>query len=139
MNQLMENLKELTSDVLYKMFFLIEEAEPLKKNFDFKYGVCIENDKFSIILLYTDKVAKLLTENFLGTDVISDEDIYDTLKEAINIIAGNFIGLHLKNLSDKVPVPYKIKDLKTIKNEDYNAKIMFFHEDPLKLMLKLNT
>lgn len=138
MVQMMQNLRDLTSDVLCKMFFLTEETEPASKNFNFKYAVCIENDKFSIILVYTEKVARLLTENFLGIDDITDDDIYDTLKEVINIIAGNFIGIYLKNLSDKVPVPYAIKDIKELKTDDYMADMMFFKEDPLKLMLKFS-
>lgn len=137
MNQIMEKLKELTSDVLCKMFFLIEEAEPIQKNFVFKYGVCLENNKFSMILLFTEKIAYLLTENFLGTKENSEEDIFDTLKEALNIIAGNFIGLYMKNLSDKVPVPYAIKNINELKTESYPAKIMFFNENPLKLMFKI--
>ena len=132
---MIQNLKELTSNILETMFYLIEETEPIQVAYNYQYAVCIKDPKLEIILMFSRKTAIAITENFLGTDEIEETDIVDTLKEAINIITGNYIRITLNDMQTKINIPY-ILDVSDIKFENYNSALLFYKEEPLNILVK---
>jgi len=127
----------LTSNILEEMFFLSQETEPLVKNFDYKYAVGINDGKVDIIIMFCDKTAKMMTENFQGDDKITVADIHDTLKECVNIIVGNFLGDLYPNIPKKINIPVMIQDIRSIDIDSYDHSMLFFREEPLDILLKL--
>ena len=136
MMTMIQNLKELTSNILETMFYLTEETEPIQKEYDYRYAVCIKDPKVEVILLFSVKTAISMTENFLGTDDISDSDIKDTLKEAINIIMGNFIRVSMNDAETKINIPF-IQEVSQVKTDGYDSEMLFYKEEPLNILLKM--
>ena len=135
----MENLqilKDLTSNILEEMFFLTQETEPLVKNFDYKFAVRIKDEKADIILMFCEKTAKLMTENFQGDDNITTVDIHDTLKECVNIIVGNFLGSIYPNVPKRINIPEMIENIGSIDLNSYKSAMLYFREEPLDILLK---
>ncbi|MCL2063188.1 MAG: chemotaxis protein CheX [Candidatus Cloacimonetes bacterium] len=134
---MIQNLKDLTSNILETMFYLTEETEPIQKEQNFKYAVCIKDEKLDMILMFSGRTAVTMTENFLGTDDITDADIVDTLKEAINIITGNFIRISMNDQNAKINIPFMIDNISSIKTESYQTAMLFYKEEPLSILLKV--
>jgi len=137
MKEMIQNLKELTSDILETMFYLTQETEPIQPAYDYKYIVSIKDPNVDIILKFSVKTAVTMTENFLGTDEISENDIEDTLKEAINIITGNFIRITMNDLNTKINIPFMIRDVSSIRESEYGSELLFYKEEPLNILLKM--
>jgi chemotaxis protein CheY-P-specific phosphatase CheC len=119
------------------MFFVTQETEPLVKHFNYKHAINIRDDKVDIILMFCEKTASVMTENFLGTDEISSQDIQDTLKESVNIIVGNFLGTMYPEMPKKINIPVMITNVHGIKVEAYESTILYFKEEPLNILLKV--
>jgi hypothetical protein len=130
-------LRDLTSKILDEMFYITEETEPLVKDFNYKFAVNIKDDKADIILMFCDKTAKLMTENFIGTNKISVNDIHDTLKECVNIIVGNFLGTLFPEMPKKINIPTIIEKVGTIDIHAYDHAILYFKEEPLDILVKM--
>ena len=134
---MIQELRELTSSIIESMFYLTEETQPLKENSNYKYAVSIKDTKVEIILMFCEKTAKVMAENFLGTDDINENDIIDTLKEAINIITGNFVRVNMNDKSMKINIPFTINTQTPIAFENYQFAFLFYKEETLKILLKM--
>jgi len=134
--KMIQILEDLTSNILETMFFLIPET-PADSEPAFKYAVNIKDPKVDIIILYCEKTAKEMSVNFLGTDEIGEQDIHDTLKESINIIAGNFIGSEFSTTISRIRIPEMIADLGSINQATYETTTLYYNEEPVKLLLKI--
>jgi len=129
-------LKDLTSNILETMFFITQETEPLVKNFQYKFACNIQDAKFDIVLLFCEKTAVLMTENFLGIDKASTKDVQDTLKESVNIIVGNFLGALFPDSPKKINIPVMIDNINAINVDEYKNTLLYFKEEPLEILLK---
>jgi chemotaxis protein CheY-P-specific phosphatase CheC len=118
------------------MFFLIQETPSEDQNIELKYAVNIKDPKVDIIMLFCEETAYSMAENFLGTDEIEDSDIVDTLKECINIIAGNIIGNELMEYTTRVNIPSML-DIATIDKSTFEKAVLFYNEKPVEILLKL--
>ena len=134
--EILQTLKDLTSNILEEMFFLTQETEPLVKNFDYKYAVRIKDEKADVILMFCEKTAKLMTENFQGDDNITTVDIHDTLKECVNIIVGNFLGTTYPNVPKRINIPEMVENIGSIDLNAYKSAMLYFREEPLDILLK---
>jgi len=119
------------------MFFLTQETEPYSRKFDYKYAVNIRDPKVDLIIMFCEQTAYLMTENFIGSDEITERDIHDTLKESINIIAGNFMPRAIPDFANKIYIPQMVQDLGSIKDDLYHSALLYYREEPLKILLKL--
>jgi len=134
---MIQNLKDLTSNILETMFYLTEETEPIQPEYNYKYAVCIKDPKVDIILVFSERTAATMTENFLGYDDITEDDIIDTLKEAINIITGNFIRLSMNDQITKINIPIMIDNISAINTQSYETALLFYKEEPLNILIKM--
>ena len=135
--EMITNLKDLTSNILETMFFLTQETEPQGKNKKFKYAVNIKDPRVDLLIMFCEKTAYAMTENFLGNDEITEQDIHDTLKESINIIAGNFMPKAFPDFGNKIFIPLMVKDISSIDMEAYNSAMLYYREEPLNILLKV--
>ena len=137
MMEMIQDLKELTSNILETMFFLMQETEPIQVVEDYKYAVSIQDPKVEIVLMFCGKTAAMMAENFIGMDEISENDVIDTLKEAINIVAGNFIRSCMNDLQTKINIQFVIKDVGKINLGEYSTALLYYQEEPLNILLKM--
>jgi len=126
----------LTSNILETMFFLTQETEPNVKSCEYKYAVNIKDPRIDIIIMFCESTAFAMTENFLGLDDITEKDIEDTLKESINIIAGNFIPKAFPDFGNKIYIPEMIRNFEEIDVKSYNSAMLFYKEAPLHILMK---
>jgi len=134
--KMIQILEELTSDILEKSFFLIQET-PTDTTPAFQYAVNIKDPKVDIIIMYCDKTAKEMSANLIGSDDITEQDIHDTLKESINIIAGNFIGSEFADSISRIRIPELIKNIESINQDQYESTVLYYNEEPVKILLKI--
>jgi len=134
--KMIQILEELTSNILETMFFLIQET-PCDTEPKYKYGVNIKDTKVDIIILYCERTAQEMSVNFLGTDEIKEQDLCDTLKESINIIAGNFIGSEFAEANTRIRIPEMIPNIDAIKQSEYESTMLWYNEEPVKILLKI--
>ena len=136
---MMTNLRDLISKVLEEMFFMIEETPPDDSVENYSYESTIDDPFFTIKVLLGEELALEITSNFLGMeDEIEEEDIYDCLKEIVNMFAGNFIGDYYPQHDKLIPIPETLK-LNSYKEEDYKdfeSTVFYYDSKPLKLLLK---
>ena len=130
-------LRDLTSNILETMFYLVQETPPDEQNHQYRYAVDIKDPRVDIILIFCEKTAIEMSENFLGINNIEQQDIHDTLKESINIIAGNFINAELAEYTKKINIPTMIENIGEIDEPSYESAILFYNEEPVKILLKL--
>ena len=135
--KMIQNLKDLTSNILETMFFLAQETEPQEQASDYQYAVRIVDHRVDIIIMFCQSTARTMTENFLGMDDITEQDIQDTLKESINIIAGNFMPNAFPDFGNKIYIPTLVTDLKGIDKNAYNSAMLYYREEPLNVLLKV--
>ena len=133
--EMIQSLKDLTSNILETMFFLTQETEPLEKSSSYRYAVSIKDQRLEIIIMFCERTARLMTENFLGTEEISEKDITDTLKECINIIVGNFVGSNIQDFTKKINIPNVI-DVSSVKIDAYDSALLYYREEALNVLLK---
>ncbi len=132
-----QTLKDLISNILKKMFFLNEETAPDKFMETFFYSTEITDNNFHILLLFSDKLACEITENFLGFEDYDQEDVLDCLQEVVNMITGNFIGICFPEHDKLLPFPTSsICDTSTLSVEEYESDYLFYHLQPLKILYK---
>jgi len=131
-------LKHTTSNVLQKMFFMIEETPPerIQENYEF-YTYVTKND-IEIHLLFSKKMAEEITENFLGIpQVTSDEEILDCIGEITNMICGNFVGEIFQDMEKMLPLPTSKKIRENIRfDSSYQDETLFYNGQPIKLYFK---
>ena len=130
-------LRDLTSNILETMYFLVQESPPDEPDHRYKYGVNIRDPRVDIILLFCENTAKEMSANFLGTNEYELSDIHDTLKESINIIAGNYISSQLVEYTKKINIPTMIENLDKFDETGYESAVLFYNEEPVKILLKL--
>jgi hypothetical protein len=135
--EMITNLKDLTSNILETMFFLTQETEPQNSNKKYKYAVNIKDPRVDLIIMFSEKTAYTMTENFLGNDEITEQDIHDTLKESINIIAGNFMPKAFPDFGNKIFIPVMVKNISGIDIASYNSAMLYYREEPLNILLKV--
>ncbi len=102
MKELMQEVKETMMaaifDVLEKMFYVF--LEPVEDECsDYDVGAAIQfsgAQKGELKILASEGLAKSMVQNLLGLEgeEITDEDIEDCIKEAANMICGNYLGRH---------------------------------------------
>jgi hypothetical protein len=80
------------------MFFLFPEVIENKEDISnmprdyFKALIHLNDNKWLLILRGSEKLAEAMTKNFLGQEGSVDEpEIADVFREAVNVIAGNFL------------------------------------------------
>jgi len=127
----------LTSNILETMFFLTQETEPQNIDKTHKYAVNIKDPRVDLIIMFCENTANTMTENFLGNDDITEQDIHDTLKESINIIAGNFMPKAFPDFGNKIFIPVMVKNISGIDTASYNSAMLYYSEEPLNILLKV--
>ncbi len=95
----LENFSRVISDIFEDMFFLfhdepIPDHRPGNRSW---YRICIAvigPDPFSLHFSFSDKLARIMAENYLGLDSadISQDIAVDVIKEAVNVMAGNLLN-----------------------------------------------
>ena len=135
--EMITNLKDLTSNILETMFFLTQETEPQNTDKEYKFAVNIKDPRVDMIIMFCEKTAYSMTENFLGNDDITEQDIHDTLKESINIIAGNFMPKAFPDFGNKIFIPVMVKNISSIDTTSYNSAMLYYREEPLNILLKV--
>jgi hypothetical protein len=131
MQEQMTNLKDVTSNILADMFFLYEETEPDSYEKSFKYCAFITESNLKIKLYSGQELAVSLTKNFLGSDMVTEEDILDVLKEILNMIIGNYIGKFCIEYKKHIPVPQTVVLPETYKMPDMPHSLLFYDSLPL--------
>ena len=98
MTQILTTLKSVIFDIFGDMFFMFpdeyDEPEPFPADW-IKYQIKISMETaFYLSCYFTPGQAKLMAENFLGeaAEIINDEIIGETLKEAVNVVGGNLLN-----------------------------------------------
>lgn len=128
--EMLTNLKTVIFKVFQDMFFLFPEdyEEELKFSKDIiKVNIDIykrEDEKKTLSFYFTESLAKMMTENYLGQeDELSDVIIQETLKEAVNVIGGNFLNSFEESYNlgiPEIPAPESEKNLKEKLEDDMN-------------------
>jgi len=127
----------VTSNILESQYFFIQETQTDESGAEYKYAVNIKDSRLDIIILFCQKTAVLMAENLLGTCDVDEDDIVDALKESINIIVGNLYGTPLGEDMKKVSIPEMIKNIGAITEQNYEKALLFYNEEPLKILLKI--
>ena len=97
--KILQTLREVIFNIFETMFFLFpEEIEQKKEDISdmprdyFKALIHLNDNKWLMILQGSEKLAEAMTKNFLGQEGTVDEaQIADVFREAVNVIAGNFL------------------------------------------------
>ncbi len=91
-------LKEVIFSVFETMFFLFPEAvesekdRPVNPDEYFRAFLYLNDNKWLLILRGSEKLADTMAKNFLGQEGPVDEaEVADVFREAVNVIAGNFL------------------------------------------------
>ncbi|HPK40949.1 MAG TPA: chemotaxis protein CheX [Candidatus Cloacimonadota bacterium] len=136
MKKKMKNLRDVTSNIIERMFFMNEETIPDHFNNTFVYCSSINHPNLKIELYCGEELANILTKNFLGIDEVNESDILDALKEILNMIAGNYVGEYLKDFPASIPVPNSIvlPNNFTLKNK--YCEVLFYESLPFCISLK---
>ena len=96
MKEMSEILKAAIFDVFERMYYVF--LEPLNDDCsDYAMGSAIKFDgpmQGELTLHFSEGLAKTMVHNLLGleTDGITEQDIDDCVKEAANMICGNFLA-----------------------------------------------
>jgi len=96
MKEVKEKLMAAIFDVFEKMFYVF--LEPVGDEYsDYDMGAAIQfigAQKGELKILASEGLARSMVQNLLGLKVeeITNKDIEDCLKEAANMICGNFLG-----------------------------------------------
>ncbi len=130
------NLKGVTSKVLEEMFFMYEETEPTIVDLNFQYCAYVKLSHNTIQLLASKQLGEKIAKNFLGIDNVDDNEIKDILKEIVNMILGNYIGLYMKDNHEAIPIPQISEDLSDFSIDKENITNLFY--DGLPLCLQFN-
>jgi len=100
MKENMKKIEEMTRhsifEVFNKMFFLFLEPLDDKDNgYDMEAAIRFEGSMSGEVRIFLSAdIVKTMIQNMLGLaeDEITERDIEDSSKEAVNMIAGNFLG-----------------------------------------------
>jgi len=135
--EMLTNLKTVIFKVFQDMFFLFPEdyeEEPKFTKDIIRVNIAIykrEDDKKTLSFYFTESLAKMMTENYLGqNDELSDVIIQETLKEAVNVIGGNFLNSFEESYNLGIPEISKPESEKNI-----YEKV----EDDMNNLLKIET
>jgi hypothetical protein len=131
-----KNLRDVTSNILENMFFLYEETVPDQYNQQFAYCTFINDPSLKIKMMVTEKLGKSLAQNFLGTDIVDQNDVLDVIKEILNMIIGNYIGKYSIKFEHLIPVPQSIFLPKDYLAEEKNSDIIFYESEPLLISVE---
>jgi len=96
--KILQVLKEVIFSVFDTMFFLFPEAVESEKDLPvlpdnyFRAFLHLNDNKWLLILRGSEKLADTMAKNFLGQEgPIDESEIADVFREAVNVIAGNFL------------------------------------------------
>jgi hypothetical protein len=132
----MENLKALRdtiSNILEKMFFLVEETPPDQFVESYQYLTVIEDTHFETRIYMGRDLAREITLNFLGVAQEPEElDILDCLQEVLNMVNGNFIGQFFPEHPDTLPLPKSVV-YRTSPSSEEGHELLFFRGHPLRI------
>jgi len=96
MKEMKETMRAAIFDVFERMFYVF--LEPLHDEYSdyatgssIKFGGALNGE---LIILVSEELAKTMVQNLLGVEKadIKEQDIEDCVKEAANMICGNFLG-----------------------------------------------
>ncbi len=95
---MLQTLKEVIFSVFETMFFLFPEVVENEKDLPdmpkdyFKSTLRLNDNKWLLILLGSEKLAEAMAKNFLGhVGPVDESEIADVFREAVNVIGGNFL------------------------------------------------
>lgn len=102
--KILKTLREVISEVFETMFFLFpelvesEDDLPPMPEVYFKASIRFNGNNWYLILAGSEKLAEIMARNFLAQgEPVDDAEIADVFREAINVIAGNFLTKLNKN------------------------------------------
>ena len=96
MKEMNEAMRAAIFDVFERMFYVF--LEPLHDEYsDYAMGSSIKFDGAlhgELMILVSEELAKTMVQNLLGlqSEEITEQDIEDCVKEAANMICGNFLS-----------------------------------------------
>ncbi|MCX5846832.1 MAG: chemotaxis protein CheX [Deltaproteobacteria bacterium] len=96
MKEMKETLMVAIFDVFERMFYVF--LEPVNDEYsDYAMAATIQFGgalKGEVKIFVSERLAKSMVQNLLGieTEDITEKDIEDCIKEAVNMICGNFLG-----------------------------------------------
>ena len=96
MKKMQETMTAAIFDVFEKMFYIF--LEPINdENVDCDMEASIHFSgalKGEVRVLVSEQLARIMVQNLLGLEKedIAEKDIEDCIKEAVNMISGNFLG-----------------------------------------------
>lgn len=129
------NLKEVTSKILEEMFFMYEETVPDHFDHHLVYCASVILPGTKISMITGQVIGESMAKNFLGLDDVDENDIKDVIKEMVNMIAGNYIGLYMNYYHEKIPVPL-IEDAKSFDIDKIPDSVMMFY-DGLPIVMQI--
>ena len=148
MKELLQNLKKVIFNVFQDMFFIFpEDGEEIDPDRDICYKkVAISIQKsgettYLFQLYFTENQGRMMTENYLGqTEEITDNLIEETLKEAANVIGGNFLNLFQQGYSLGIPELMSCQVIDRISNMYHSETglLLEMEGEPFLLMVKVN-
>lgn len=109
MQKMKETMRAAIFDVFERMFYVF--LEPLHDEYsDYAMGSSIKFDGAlhgELIILVSEGLAKTMVQNLLGLEKekVTEQDIEDCVKEAANMICGNFLGRHDKTILFDLSIP----------------------------------
>ncbi len=97
LEQMMKKWKDLEKqifNILSEMFFLFPEDEtPSLPKELYEGSISISNGSpIHLHFFIGADLAKVMAENFIGEDEITERDIVETIKEFVNMVVGNYIS-----------------------------------------------
>lgn len=96
MKKIEETMRLSISEVFEKMFYIfLEPLDDENNEYDMEAAIRFEGSlSGEIKILLSREIAKTMIQNMLNIeeDKITEHDMEDCLKEAVNMICGNFLG-----------------------------------------------
>lgn len=130
MNQISTILKQVIFEIFGDMFFLFPDGydtdeQPVFPVDWIKFRVMIsQQNSYYLNFYFTPQQARLMAENYLGEDAgdISDIIIDETLKEAVNVVAGNLLNRLDTDYQLGIPEKDQTEDPMSLKNLHQQGK-----------------
>lgn len=113
---MLETLQAATFEVLETMFFLFPETpflfSPAWQGWGFRAWVPVEGPKtFRVGLTVPERLALKMAANFLGQELSqpSQGQMEDAVREAANMVAGNFLGREQASAAFRIQPPQSMR------------------------------
>ena len=96
MSRIKEMMASSIFEVFEKMFFIfLEPSQTAPDEYDLEASIRFNGqNKGAVNILFSEQLSKSMVQNMLGMDEprITDQDIEDCAKEAVNMVCGNFLS-----------------------------------------------